>query len=254
MSERLVILAGEHDTTPMVYNRLAQHFTVVGSVVETPVSGWQVIKRRAKRLGWTVAFGQGLFVKLVMPLLRYEARRRVPELQKMFDLDPTPIPPDQLRRVDSVNAPAGIAAVQALQPTHIVVNGTRLLSKQFLVAFPDVPIINLHLGINPRYRGGNGGYWALVNHEREHCGVTVHLIDEGVDTGGVLARGLIAPTDEDNFVTYPYHQLARGLELLVDELERGALRTTNTSAEPSAMWYHPTLWQYCYHRFVTGVR
>ena len=45
------------------------------------------------------------------------------------------------------------------------------------------PVVNYHSGINPAYRGINGGYFALANGEPEHFGVTLHLVDLGVDTG-----------------------------------------------------------------------
>ena len=42
----------------------------------------------------------------------------------------------------------------------------------------------MHAGITPQYRGVHGGYWAVVNNDPEHCGVTIHFVDKGIDTGG----------------------------------------------------------------------
>ncbi len=50
----------------------------------------------------------------------------------------------------------------------------------------DAPFINYHAGINPKYRGQHPGYWALASDDAENAGVTIHLVDEGVDTGSVL--------------------------------------------------------------------
>lgn len=254
MDTRIVILAGDHDTTPMVYHSLATEFSVVGAVVETPVSGWQVLRRRARRLGWLTAFGQALFVKLAVPLLKRTSAARADAIREQHALSAEPIPGTHLTHVTSVNSQTAIDQISNLAPTHIVVNGTRLLSKKFLAAFSDTPIINIHLGINPRYRGGNGGYWALVMGEPEHCGVTVHLIDAGVDTGDVLARGVIEPTSADTFVTYPLLQLATGLTLLTEVLKQPQLQTVSTAGEPSAIWYHPTVWAYLWHRLYRGVK
>ncbi|MEV0373323.1 formyltransferase family protein [Streptomyces sp. NPDC050636] len=49
--------------------------------------------------------------------------------------------------------------------------------------------INLHPGPLPRYRGVRPVNWALRNGERMH-GVTLHEIDEGIDSGPVLAQAL----------------------------------------------------------------
>lgn len=45
--------------------------------------------------------------------------------------------------------------------------------------------VNLHNGPLPKYRGVNPINWALKNNELEH-GVTLHHIDEGVDTGDII--------------------------------------------------------------------
>ena len=49
----------------------------------------------------------------------------------------------------------------------------------------------------------------------EHCGVTVRLIGERIDTGGVHYQPHVAPAAADNFSTYLYLQLAAALPLLV---------------------------------------
>ena len=97
----------------------------------------------------------------------------------------------------------------------VVVNGTRIIARRVLEA-SDAVFINTHCGITPEYRGVHGGYWALYRSDPENCGVTVHLVDPGIDTGGILAQQRIEPGPHDNFVTYPYLQLAAGLPLLVE--------------------------------------
>ena len=47
--------------------------------------------------------------------------------------------------------------------------------------------LNLHAGMLPFYRGRNVINWALINGERE-IGVTVHFLDQGVDTGDILLQ------------------------------------------------------------------
>ena len=100
-------------------------------------------------------------------------------------LDTTPYP--GAHHVESVNDPETIRLLRTMQPTVIVVNGTRIISSEVLDAV-DCPFINTHAGITPRFRGVHGGYWALVEGRPEMVGTTVHLVDEGIDTGGVLAR------------------------------------------------------------------
>jgi len=250
--KRIIIFGGEHETTRLVYHVLAEEFDVALAIIEQPVSRNTVLKRRLKKLGFLSVLGQALFVALVMPFLRLEAKSRVHRLQNEENTF-SPIPPNNVQQVASINDDEVLEAVKTLKPTHIVVNGTRLIAKRFLDKV-DVPIINIHVGWNPRYKGGNGGYWALAENDPEHCGVTVHMIDEGIDTGGVLARCVIAPTKDDNFITYPLLQVIAGVYALRYILRTNNLQTIDTSGEPSGMWYHPTLWGYIWRRIWCGVK
>jgi len=42
--------------------------------------------------------------------------------------------------------------------------------------------------------------WALINDEKEF-GITVHYIDEGIDTGDIILQKIFPITDEDNYST-----------------------------------------------------
>jgi methionyl-tRNA formyltransferase len=57
--------------------------------------------------------------------------------------------------------------------------------------------INCHAGALPFYRGRNILNWALINGE-ERFGVTVHFVDEGIDTGDIITQkfGAITPADD----------------------------------------------------------
>ncbi len=56
--------------------------------------------------------------------------------------------------------------------------------------------INYHPSLLPKYRGGSAINWAVINGEKE-TGVTIHFIDEGVDTGPIILQEKVAVTDDD---------------------------------------------------------
>jgi folate-dependent phosphoribosylglycinamide formyltransferase PurN len=148
-----------------------------------------------------------------------------------------------------------VSALRDLAPQVVVVAGTRIISQSVLEAIT-ATFINLHAGMTPRYRGVHGGYWALACGDREHCGVTVHVVDPGVDTGDVIAQARIEPTERDTFATYPLLQLVAGLPLLTGAV-RAALEGTlqqRPASGPSRQWYHPTLWGYLVTWLRRGVR
>lgn len=66
----------------------------------------------------------------------------------------------------------------------------------------------------------HGGYWALAQREPQLCGVTVHFVDPGIDTGGVIGQALIHATSTDNFCSYPWLQLCLGLPILISAVSK----------------------------------
>jgi methionyl-tRNA formyltransferase len=161
--------------------------------------------------------------------------------------------------VTSVNARETWEALQFLRPEVVVVNGTRIITNETLLAWP-VPFINIHAGITPQYRGVHGGYWALVEGRPDLVGTTVHLIDHGIDTGAILGQARFPVTEHDSFATYPYLHVAVGLPLVasaVADVLGGAKPEPQPpldSSAPSVLRYHPTVWGYLIHRLADSVR
>jgi methionyl-tRNA formyltransferase len=267
---RIVLLAGPGDSTNIVYHYLVRRFTEVVVVQEQPESRWALARRRARRLGWPTVAGQVLFVALVMPVLRWRGRDRIAAVLAQSGLDASPL--GAVDQVTSVNAPETPALLRALDPRAVVVNGTRVIAPPTLEAVT-CPVVNVHAGITPQYRGVHGGYWALAEGRPELMGTTVHLVDAGIDTGRVLAQGTFRPGPTDSIATYPYLHLACGLPLLAEVLERvlaGPGESTATdpavtdaaaqdaaapdAAGESRLRWHPTLWGYLWGRVRRGVR
>ncbi|MGA7293140.1 MAG: formyl transferase [Terriglobales bacterium] len=224
--------------------------------MEEGESQLKFVKRRAGRLGLRKALGQVAFRLLVVPWLKATSRRRIEEIIQQFGLDVSPLPPAELVKVSSVNSDDTVQFLQELQPAVVVVSGTRIIAPRVLNCVPAV-FINMHAGITPLYRGVHGGYWALVENNADACGVTVHEVDDGVDTGRILGRTRITPNDADNFVTYGVLQQAAGLPLLkkaIREACDGQLQSVAAPDGESRLWTHPTLGQYVYHRVKSGVK
>jgi folate-dependent phosphoribosylglycinamide formyltransferase PurN len=253
---RVLLLAGPGDSTDIVANFLASRVPDLVVVMESPPSRLQMARRRARRVGWLSAVGQVLFVVLLQPVLRRRGARRRAAILAAASLDVTHRPPHH--RVPSVNDERMVSLLTSLRPAMVVVNGTRILSPQVLGS-AGCPVTNLHAGITPRYRGVHGGYWALADQHPEWVGTTVHLVDPGIDTGGILAQSVFEVTSQDSFATYPYLHLVTGLPLLgaqVDKVLAGAALepTVDGIAPGSGLYYHPTIWGYLRRRWHQGVR
>jgi folate-dependent phosphoribosylglycinamide formyltransferase PurN len=250
----VVILAGEGDSTWILANALQHAVPLQAVIVERGMGKLQFARRRAAKLGWPTVLGQVLFI-LYSKILKMLSRSRSRQIMAEHGLVAEPSSKLQVIRVASANDASTISLLQRLGPRVVVVNGTGILSRRLLEAVNAV-FINMHAGITPKYRGVHGGYWAMANGDAPHAGVTVHLVDAGIDTGGVLYQTQIAPGPRDNFCTYPLLQLSAGLPLMVravNDALAGVLKTVDPRL-PSRLYHHPTLWGYWWTRLLRGVR
>ena len=245
----ILLLAGEGASSNIVYQHLAKRFGPFPVVCEKPVAKSKMLKVRIHKIGLPRVVSQLAFMTLVRPVLAYTSRKRVAEICDQFKLDTSSIEPEVLTRVESVNSQEARDCISRFSPRVIIVNGTRIIGAKTLSSSA-AQFINTHAGITPQYRGSHGGYWARYNNEPRLSGVTIHLVDQGIDTGDVLAQAGISPTPHDNFVTYPYLQLAAGLSALercvaeaLDHRLEGA-----SSQGVSNVWYHPGIFQYIHGR------
>ena len=65
---------------------------------------------------------------------------------------------------------------------------------------PEFKTINCHAGKLPFYRGRNILNWVLINDEKEF-GITVHYVDDGIDTGDIILQKVYPISDEDDYST-----------------------------------------------------
>ena len=210
----VLLLAGPGPSTWIVANALAREHADLTVVIEERESRAVFLRRRARKLGLPVVAGQVLF-QLWGKIGARRADARVREIMNSAGLDDRPMEPGRYRRVASANDPSVASLIVAAGVDVVVVNGTRILSRALLEAI-GVPVLNTHAGITPAYRGVHGSYWARARGDMARCGVTVHMVDAGVDTGAVVAHATIAPGPRDNFFTYPMLQMAAAMPLLLE--------------------------------------
>ena len=215
-------------------------------ILEEPVSRYQLLRRRMKKLGLSTVAGQVIFMLLINPVLRRTGARRIESIKREFGLDDSAID-SAVIRVPSVNSDETRRVLRRLDPEVVIVNGTRIIGRETLSAVT-APFINMHAGITPLYRGVHGAYWALAEGRPDLAGTTVHLVDEGIDTGSIIEQVKFSVSDEDSFATYPYLHTAAGIAILVKAIRKAlerALKTHQQTADlPSKLRYHPTIRQY----------
>ncbi len=103
--------------------------------------------------------------------------------------------------VSATSSPLDLATLERDPPDWIVSHGYRhIVGPDVVGAFRD-RIVNLHISLLPWNRGADPNLWSFV--DGTPSGVTVHYMDEGVDTGDIIAqRELRFAGDETLATTY----------------------------------------------------
>ena len=78
-------------------------------------------------------------------------------------------------------------------------------------------IVNLHISLLPWNRGADPNFWSFFDSTPK--GVTIHEIDEGVDTGALLVQREVRFAAGETLAT-SYEKLRRAVEALFDETWR----------------------------------
>ena len=118
-----------------------------------------------------------------------------------------------VQRVANLNAPAVAAILRELNVDLGIVLGTRIL-KRSTFAVPRLGSINLHKGAVPDYRGLPPGFWELYDGAKT-AGITVHFVDDGLDTGDVIGTAEVEITEADTENTLRTKLDREGARLLV---------------------------------------
>ncbi|HEV2915228.1 MAG TPA: formyl transferase [Pyrinomonadaceae bacterium] len=134
--------------------------------------------------------------------------------------------------VDSHNSPACVELVRSLRPDVIVLRGCGIVRKQIL-DIPRVGTINPHYALLPAYRGMDVTEWSALH--GDPVAVSVHTVNEGVDTGTVLASRLVKVERGDTVGMLRDKSAALAVDLIAETLANlEAGRALPRRAEPGA--------------------
>lgn len=101
-------------------------------------------------------------------------------------------------REPDINAPNFVARLKEINPDLIITAHFKKLLKKELISVPKIGCLNLHPSLLPMYRGMAPQHWPIINGDIE-TGLSVHYIEEGIDTGNILIQKKI-PIDPHIYV------------------------------------------------------
>ena len=223
----VMILCGRSPRHLYVANRLCESARPVAIVQETGMQ-WS-----AKKIVRTLRRG-GLWRK-ASRLLRDRRRfRGDAEARFFFGTQPARlVRRELLLEVSNINHPDVVALEGRLQPDVIAVFGTSLIHGP-LLSSGRLGIFNLHGGLSPKYRGADCTFWALFNGEPDQVGCTLHRIDNGIDTGTLIAHICPEVDEGDGELTLFWRAVRDSAEVYAEMLER--LARGERVGEPQREW------------------
>ena len=117
----------------------------------------------------------------------------------------------------SLKDPEFLEALKSWKPDLFAVVAFRMLPK-VVWEIPKLGTFNLHAALLPQYRGAAPINWAVINGEKT-TGVTTFMIDEGMDTGGIMYRYDCRIEPEDTAGDVHDKLMEIGAKLVVNTVE-----------------------------------
>lgn len=110
---------------------------------------------------------------------------------------------------------------------HVSMSFDQILQPEIIELAPE-GFINCHAGALPFYRGRNVLNWVLINGE-DRFGVTVHFMDQSIDTGDIITQKFADITEADDYASL----LDKATELCAETLYDALLQIRTGEADPT---------------------
>ena len=102
--------------------------------------------------------------------------------------------------------------VEDAEYDSIISFGYRHILKRDFIDKAGCPIFNLHISYLPYNRGAHPNFWSF--YENTPSGVTIHLVDEGIDTGPIVYQKYVNFDRGEKTFKDAYSRLIEETELL----------------------------------------
>ena len=151
-------------------------------------------------------------IKIKFVSLRFD--KRDPVLISMAEKNKIP-----LEISKNINSDEFIERMKSYDVDLFVSMSFNQIFKSEIMNLPKFKTINCHAGKLPYYRGRNILNWALINDEKEF-GITVHFMDEGIDTGDIILQKSYPITDDDDYGTLLERAYTGCADILYESIKR----------------------------------
>lgn len=126
--------------------------------------------------------------------------------------------------------------VKEHKPDMIISHNYKYLLTSEIIKYPKYGCINLHISLLPWNRGAYPNVWSFLMDTPK--GVTIHYIDEGIDTGDIIIQKEVFIDEEKETIKSSYEILHREIQCLFKE-NWGKIKTGTIKAKEQTGGEHP---------------
>ncbi|MCD4665586.1 MAG: hypothetical protein K8R68_09970 [Bacteroidales bacterium] len=152
----------------------------------------------------------------------------------------------ETKKINNPNSRKFCEYLTQLKP-DVIINQSQTIIKKRLLNIPKMGVINRHNALLPKNRGRLTPFWVLYKREKE-TGVSIHFVEEGIDSGDIIVQKKFNVKTKDNFNTVVkknYQIAGKAMLEALDILESGnyslisnddKLASYNTTPEIKHAW------------------
>jgi len=186
----VILYSAGHAGSAIVLNMLdeAPDIEIVGIVRAPPLKS-KGVQDEMRRIGWR--FSWLLLWQRVVQMLTFAVAILLrPWLWKKTLLPGWYLAQEKkipVKTCRNVNHPSVESFIREQKPDIIISAFFNRILKPNIIHIPRLGVLNIHPGWLPDYKGVMSYFWVLKNNDTT-AGVTLHWINEGIDTGDIISR------------------------------------------------------------------
>jgi len=139
-----------------------------------------------------------------------------------------------------VREPEFIYELKSMNPDAIVVVAYGQILPPDIIHLPQYGCLNIHASLLPLYRGAAPINMALINGDKK-TGITIMLMDEGMDTGPILLQKQVDISDDDTAGTLSRKLSETGGDILIRALQGLKTQSLNPFMQPQGATTAPIM-------------
>jgi len=221
---KIAVLTNESDMAKYFVSKISENIDIDEMFIENRVNTLKQDKHVVERLFGKTVFNTlkyfKYFVKTDRKLKKIEQKEEEKAKKKyLSDFDEI-VGQYNLRssKID-FDAERDLDRLRSENYDLFILFGTSIIGDAIL-EIPSRGTINIHTSLLPHYKGTAVEFWQLFNEEYDHCGVTVHYVDSGVDTGNIIVQEPTEALKKDTFFDLRYKNIQKAIEVMPKAVEQ----------------------------------